>query len=303
MGWRSLLQEENEFVVLPWVGGRLLRHGSRTWKIAGQKPRDHGWYRWSIAGRHAEVAGKHDAVSPVEGVRFGYLVGDLFVSDNEGGEVKDPAEMAGRFSRTRLISEDVDHFARVSVSQWWDQGPLVFSQMEFPLGPEDDVRDAFLDEKPIEDIPGVPPALYLAFRMKIWHQAEVVRRREEERLRREEREKRERFEKTLGNGAVRRELAKEDFEAAAKAALAIGGADLIECRPSTEQNGEYVVRYRVDGSRYECVCDERMSIVDAGICLTDESTGEKGDTYFTLESLPGVTREAMAAGAVIWRRV
>jgi hypothetical protein len=54
-----------------------------------------------------------------------------------------------------------------------------------------------------------------------------------------------------------------------------------------------VVRFRLLGRRFECTCDERtLRILDAGICLVDHATGERGDTRFTLESLPAVILEA-----------
>jgi hypothetical protein len=44
--------------------------------------------------------------------------------------------------------------------------------------------------------------------------------------------------------------------------------------------------------------------VDSGICLVDHGTGERGDTRFTLESLPGVVGEAMDLGRlVVFRHV
>ena len=47
---------------------------------------------------------------------------------------------------------------------------------------------------------------------------------------------------------------------------------------------------------------DTLRIVDAGICLEDHATGEKGDTYFTLESPPGVVRQAIREGQlVVWR--
>ena len=47
-----------------------------------------------------------------------------------------------------------------------------------------------------------------------------------------------------------------------------------------------------------------MRIIDSGICLQDHNTGEKGDTYFTLESLPAVIRQADREGKlVVYRHV
>ncbi|MFA6234104.1 MAG: hypothetical protein WC824_07960, partial [Bacteroidota bacterium] len=94
-------------------------------------------------------------------------------------------------------------------------------------------------------------------------------------------------------GAGRRALAGRDFDAAAKAALAISGAEFLESREGYNKN-EMIVRYRFEGYRLECVADKTtLRIVDSGICLTDHDTGEKGDTRFTLESLPAVVLEAI----------
>lgn len=302
MGWKDLLQKEDERVSAPWVGGKSLRLGSRTWKITGTLPVEHGWFEWHLQGRKAELVG--DAEVDSAGIsHLGYLVGDLFVSDGEGGEIKDPKELMGRFERVRIL-EPLDHFERVSVRRFWDDGPLIFVGQGFPLGPESDVLDSFLERKDsVNDIPEVPPALDLCFRMKVWHREWVEVKREEERLRREKEERVRRIRERLGDGALRREVAKEDFEAAARAALAVGGAEYIEHRRAVRK-GEYAVRYRLDGERYECVVSEGLRCIDSGVCLTDHDTGEKGDTYFTLESLPGVIREALRMDKlVVWRHV
>jgi hypothetical protein len=97
---------------------------------------------------------------------------------------------------------------------------------------------------------------------------------------------------------ARRELARRDFEAAARAALAVTGAELLEERPGF-QRGEHVVRFRFRRQRFECVCDEALRIVDSGICLVDHATGERGDTRFTLESLPAVIGQAMDEGRLV----
>jgi class 3 adenylate cyclase len=88
-----------------------------------------------------------------------------------------------------------------------------------------------------------------------------------------------------------------------RAALAVGGAKLLDVRNS-HVRGEHIVRYRLDRRRFECVCDERLHIIDSGICLRDEHTGEQGDRRFTLESLPAVVRQAEREGRlVIFRHV
>ena len=160
---------------------------------------------------------------------------------------------------------------------------------------------------------GVTPALDAAFRMASWQRAEAERRRQEileqqrleEERRREEERLRELREK-LGDGAGRRAAAVADFETAARAALAVGGAEYLDYRESRQRN-EMVVRFKIPqlrNRRFECTCDRRtLRIIDSGICLTahgyddDEDqdgfkAGTKGDTWFTLESLPSVVLEA-----------
>jgi hypothetical protein len=145
--------------------------------------------------------------------------------------------------------------------------------------------------------------------MESWQRAEAARRRLElERLCREEEAKRQKEERRkelvrkLGDGEGRREMALLDFAAAARAALAVGGAIFLDAKKL--RHNEWAVRYRLDRQKLECVCDERLRIIDAGVCLISHETGFKGDTLFTLESLPGVLIEATRTGKlVIFRHV
>ena len=310
MGWKDLLQKKDETVITPWFGGRNVRLSSRRWKILGTLPGEHGWYAWRVEGRKVSLLAEEDAQAYDREPRLGYLLGDLFVPDGEGGEIKNPAEVRSRFERVRLVESGIDHFTRVKVDRLWDDGPLIFMQEEFPLGPEDEVRDRFLDQKEsVQDVSGVVPALDLVFRMATWHRKDVEARRAAERLRMEEEERqhaaaeeRRRLYGKLGDGAGRRELAKVDFPTAAKSALAVGGAEFIDHR-SGRNSHEHVVRYKLEGDRYECVVSDDLRVIDSGICLTDEGTGERGDTYFTLESLPGVVLQAVREHRlVVYRR-
>jgi hypothetical protein len=183
---------------------------------------------------------------------------------------------------------------------------------EFPQGPEAEVQVAYQDRKEsVDHVAGVTPALDLAFR---WVSRQRLlaeeREREMERIRQEEERKRVAEEKLrqamkdAGTGAGRRALAQRDFTAAAKAALALTGAELLDARPSYNRR-EMVVQYRFRNRRLECVVDkDTMRVVDSGICLQDHRTGVKGDTRFTLESLPTVIGEAMRTGKlVVYRHV
>ena len=294
MGWKDLLQANDERLVAPWVGGRSLQtYGGRTWHIKGVLPPEHGWYEFKALPRQVTLVGAAEA--PLDVLRdkvMGYLVGDRMVPEGSA-RVGDPAKQAHSFEQVHLIEPGMDRFVRVAAGRFFDEGPLIYEGQEFPLGPEEAVLTAFEDEtRSVDDVAEVVPALDAAFRFESWRRAEAEKRRQEERERREREERRQQLHAQYGNGALRRQVALEDFGEAAKVALAIGGAEYLSHRRSYHK-GEVVVRFRLEDRRYECTCTETMRIIDAGICLVDHATNEKGDTRFTLESLPAVILQAI----------
>lgn len=311
MGWRDLLKESDaEIIVSPWVGGRSLRTRDRTWRIEGKPPKEHGWYEFILDSRTAKVKGPTESHYTQLGfTMFGYLVGDRFVK--KGSLIDpDPSQISKQSERIFLVEEGLDRFTLISAGRMYEDGPLIFREQEFPEGPEDDVMNAFLDEeKSVASIKGVSPALDAAFRMENWQREEAEKRRQElvriqreEEARKAKEEQRKALVDKLGDGAGRREMAALDFNEAAKAALAIGGAKLLDVRDG--RRGEKVIRYGLNGRKFECVCDRQLRIIDAGVCLINHDTDEKGDTYFTLESLPAVIQQADREGVlVVFRHV
>jgi hypothetical protein len=310
MGWRDLLQTGDEKVTLPWLGGGTLFSAAQRWSIEGRHPKEYGWFTFKISNRVARLASPADAQPELlqHSVR-GYLVGDRLVVDDVRVD-PDPKRIVEFSEKVFLLDDGIDRFARVRAGRVNKEGPLVYQGLEMPLGQEDQVLEAFLDQKTsVANLKDVAPALDAAFRMESWQRAEAERRRVElERLRREEEEKRQKEErrkelvKKLGDGEGRREMALHDFDAAAKAALAVGGAVFLDAKKL--RHNEWAVRYRLDRQRFECVCNERLRIIDAGICLIDHATNEKGDTFFTLESLPVVVQQAQRERRlVIFRHV
>lgn len=320
MTWRDLLTVEGETIVTPWIGGRSLQSGSRRWKIEGQLPPEHGWVEFSIQTRTAQFKAMCDASTDRLKHRVdGYLVGDRLVpSDVRAVRELNPAKVMEISERVHLIEPGLGRFVRASAGRTSDEGPLVYIQQEMPLGPEWEVQDAFLEVKPgVDDIKGVTPALEVAFYLESWRRVEAERRRLEleERHRQEEEARqlevrRREIAERLGDGAGRRAVAETDFETAARAALAVGGATFLDSREAPHI-GEMVVQFSLNRRRYECTCDRRtLQIIDAGICLTAESSddefaaGTKGDTWLTLESLPAVILEAEREGQlVVFRHV
>ena len=303
MGWKDLLNTEDEAVVVPWCGGRSLQTNSRGWTIRGRLPREHGWYKFNVKTRDATLAEATEPDPDSLGYKVtGYLVGDRLIPDNVAVS-PELDTLTKQFERVNLLEPGLDKFVRVKAGRTYESGPLVYEGEEFPLGPEDSVLDAFLDDQPSVDfIAEVSPALDGAFRYETWRRAEMRRIREEERIRREKEERRRKIQQTLGDGALRRELAREDFGEAAKAALKVGGAQYVDHRESRRRD-EMVVRFRYMNRRFECTCNKyTLRIVDSGICLVNHTTGEKGDTYFTLESLPPVISEAYGDARLVQYR-
>lgn len=317
MSWRDLIQKD-ETLVAPWIGGRSLRNGTRTWTIDGEMPPSHGWWLFKLNGRKAIVQDKADPNHDIlKNITFGYLVGDRFVLDNSTANMS-MNEIIRHSERVWLIEPGLDRFVRISVGRTYENGFLVFKNQEMPIGLENDVFQAFLDGKQfIDNIKGITPALDVAFRMEVHHKIETerrrldaIRKRQEEEERRNREEKRQQLITKLGDGISRREMAKIDFAEAAKSALAIGGAVYLDSKQAYGRN-EMVVRFRLNDRRFECTCDSNtLQIIDSGICLTAEyddgpfEYGTKGDSFLTLESLPSVILEADRIGKlVIFRHV
>jgi len=299
MGWQDLLQaSEGETITLPWVGTKFLHSKDRRWQLE-TKPPEHGWHTFSLSGRSARWQSVAEPATDQLAKRVkGYLVGDRLIPDGVAVD-PDPSKIVLYSEELHLIEPGVDRFVRVIAGELG--GQLFYESLDMPMGPEEEVLQAFLNRaESVSMVRGVPPALDAAFRLETWHRADVARRRAEaEQKRREDEERRQRearrqqLVETLGDAQARREMALIDFGEAAKAALIVGGATYLDHRDSYNR-AEVIVRFMFRGRRFECTCDKyTLRIIDSGICLTDHVTGEKGDTRFTLESFPGVIAEAI----------
>jgi hypothetical protein len=310
MSWQDLLASE-ERVVLPWVGGRKLYGKDRSWSLKGKLPEEHGWYEFEISGnRRASLVGPADPDPDFETGRScvrGYLAGNRLVPDHVRVD-PDPTRLVDQTLSVHLVEPGLERFAR-AITAFQQDGTSIFVRQEFPEGPEVEVQEAYQDRlESVAHIKGVTPALDLTFRwmsrqrlLAEEREREAERRRIEEEKKRAEQELIRQAMKDSGTGLGRRVLAQRDFKAAAKAALAVSGAQLLDARKSYRGN-EMVVQYRFRNQRLECVVDKNtLRIIDAGVCL-DDHHGTKGDTFFTLESLPAVIGEAMDLGVlVVWR--
>ena len=310
MGWQDLLSE-NEKRVLPWLGERRLAYKDQIWRIAGRLPEEFGWYTFEISGgRTARLIKAADPDFEFEQghkVIRGYLAGERLIPDGVRVD-PDPDKMIDQTISVLLVEQGLDRFARAVVIPLSTEtgNAHVYIRQEFPVGPEMEVEVAYQDRlDSVAHVAGVTPALDLAFRWHSFQRVEAERREAEAAARRAEEEKKTIAEEKLrqamkdaSTGAGRRALAAVDFSAACRAALGVSGATLLDARP--HNNGAWmVVQYRYLHRRLECVVEKRtLRIVDSGVCLNDHH-GEKGDNYFTLESLPAIINDAMLQGRLV----
>jgi hypothetical protein len=315
MSWKDLLDSGSERV-LPWFGFKRVHDAERSWTLLKPLPPEHGWFRFSVTGGRGAVLASPELqeIDPAWlGWRkgfVGYLVGDRFISDYARVD-PDPAKLIDQTTVTYCVEPGLERFARVVVVED-REGHLVYLRQEFPIGPEVEVTKAYQDRaESVSNVPGVTPALDLAFRFLSHNRLtqekhrEALRKLQEEEARKlAEKERVEKLMKDAGSAVGRRALAAHDFDTAAREALRVSGAELLDARPSRNKN-EMVVQYRFEKRRFECVVNRlTLRVIDAGVCLTDHDSGVKGDTWLTLESIPGVIAEAMRRQKlVIWRHV
>ena len=266
MDYTQFLQQPGQVLRLPYFGGKSVCDDKLSYRLR-ETPQP-GWYQFGKAWRYVTV---EHAIEPelhkwklprISGVVLnGRIVGNDF-----------QAKIFG-------LPDDVDlpKFTPVSARKWFD-GHILFDQQEFESEIEAKVRDAFEEERSIESIKGITPALAHVFLLECT-QRELAR--EAERRAREEVEKQKRA----------AELARwqETLEGRISLALSHTGAELVNWRRNGQQQA--VVRYRLAGRRFECIIDTAsLQIIEAGICLSG------ADEELNLSSLPSAVREAIHSG-------
>ena len=291
--WRELLSRD-VVLNLPWFAGRDLRSRGRRWKIRGPMPTTEGWHQFRVdTGRRATWLGPGtedlEAMDRAPSMA-GYLVGDRLVPDGVS-DVTGAGAVFDLSVKVRLSPGGLERFTRARLRSI--EGRWIFQREEFPLGPEPELETLFLEGGwGLEAIKGVTPALELVFNLESLRRDRVARQRQRAAERREAAARQRQLARLHSTGVGRRAMARLDFEAAARAALSVSGVKLLDIRPWHSEH-ERRLRFYHEGLRIECVVDAvTLGVIDAGICLHDHRTGEKGDTYFTLESLPGVITQA-----------
>jgi len=266
MDYSQFLQKPDERLRLPYFTGKTVCDDKLTYRL--RETLEPGWYVFSKSGRYLTV---EDLIEPqLDAWKLPKVAGYVF-----------NGRLTGNDFQARLFGlpadEDLAKFVPVSGRQWFD-GHILYYGQEFETEIEVKVREAFEEERPIDELKGVTPALAHVFVLEST-QRELAR--EAERRAREEGERRRQA----------AELARwqETLEGRISLALSHTGAELINWRRAGSQQA--IVRYRVAGSRFECVIDvQSLQIMDAGICLSG------ADEELNLSSLPSAVREAIESG-------
>ena len=274
LDYAQFLQKPGEVLRLPYFGGKSVCDEKLTYRL--REALQPGWYQFQKSGRHLMVD------SPIEPEL------DAWKLPRVNGYVMN-ARIIGNDFQTRLfgLPADVDlpRFTPVSARKWFD-GHLLYEGPEFETEVEAKVRDAFEEERSIDDIKGVTPALAHTFLLESTQRAlasEAERRAREEVQRQKQAAQLARWQETL--------------EGRISLALSHTGAELVNWRRNGRRQA--VVRYRLGGRRFECVIDtESLQIMDAGICLSGT------DEELNLSSLPSAVREAIESGQLhVFRNV
>ena len=274
MDYTQFLQKPDEVLTLPYFTGKTVCDNELTYRL--RESLQPGWYRFRKSGRYLTAEGPSEGdLSAWKLLRVtGYVFNGRIISNDFQSRLFGlPAET------------DLPKFTPVSARKWFD-GHILFENVEFESEVEPKVRDAFEEERSIDEIKGITPGLAHTYLLESTQRALA---REKERRAREEAERAER----------QAELARwqETLEGRISLALSHTGAELVSWRRNGERQA--VVRYRLGGQRFECIIDTNsLQIIDAGICLSGT------DEELNLSSLPSAVREAINTGQLhVFRHV
>jgi hypothetical protein len=325
--YRKFLKSEakRETFVLPWLGGPSVEAKDRRFRLKARPPKL-GWWRFAVSGRDAELEAP---LEPAEPAHQGLpkLHGTLHRGWLFGAGPK-PEQLL------LLPDDEAPLFQRVRARRW-HSGDALFEELDFDGEGEEAVRQALDDGATLATAKNVTPALRVAFAWELVRKlgaaepepifirptelvtsalaiaegGDAVARRVVDEIVHARRGGRV---AVAGGGRVyvreviaaarraNRDAHWENVEERAEEALASAGARLLGVR----RLGDRIeVRFRYQGDSFTCMADPfTLQILDAGICLVDHATNERGDEQLTLDSLPSVVREAMELGVLVHTR-
>lgn len=319
---------KKEHVVLPYLGGPYVFGEDRRLRLVeGERPAL-GFHRFEVSGRNARALEAAEApdLSALPKAR-GHLVEGWLAS-------------AAGLARVSLLPEDEPPPLATARARRWHSGDLLFESLDFDGEAEEEARLRLERRESLEGLKGVAATLRTAFGIAlalatarrigaplavreaaphataIADQGEVVARELVARLERERAEEAERARiRALVQGqqgqpidvraALSGRLARRPRgnvvptleNAAMRAEAALDGAEARMLSSRTLARGQLEVAFEFMGERFISVVDAMtLQVHDSGVCLAGE------DDLVTLESLPGVIREAIITGRLVITR-
>ena len=291
MDFRRFLGKQEE-QVLPYFGGATVDAPGRELRV--EQRVEPGWWRFQIEGRKATALepAEPELDSQLPKLR-GHLIDTRLVDE------------AGRVRRLWFLPEDEPPLFAPVTAHRWHSGDVLFGALEFEDEAEEAARQALEEGRSLAEVKAVPSSLRAAFAFALVEAqgralgipvsplevrgavAEVAEGGPERATRR-------RTQRVLAAAAV--DMATLDADQARVAAALTGtAARLLRLRRLAGEQLE--VTYSFLGNRFQSIVDARtLNVVDAGVCLDGE------DGALTLESLPGVIREAVDTGQLVITR-
>src|SRR5215472_5370406 len=147
MDYTQFLQKSDEVLRLPYFAGKSVCDEKLTYRL--RDALQPGWYQFRKSGRY--LTAENPVAPELEAWKLQRVVGYLF-----------RGSLITNDSQDRLfglpVEEDLPKFSPVAARKWFD-GHLLYDGQEFETEIETRVRDAFEEERPIDQIKGVTPAL------------------------------------------------------------------------------------------------------------------------------------------------
>ncbi len=329
MDYQKFLNKTEE-AVLPYLGGDSVDAPDRRLRVSHRVAP--GWWRFRIEGRAATAIERAEPGALLAKLPriVGHLLGTRIVHARATVET------------VWFLPEDEPARFALCAARRWHSGDVIFEELPFETEAEDSVRRAFEDARPLGETKGVPASLRAAYAFAQAEEAAATagvalsplevagaiaeianggRAAADTVIARLDAERRAAAEEAERRIARAVQMEAEGMDRAARmsrspaapgsggpspppepttntrieAALSSAGAELLALRRLA--GGLYEVSYRFMHERFTSVVHAAsLQVVDAGVCL------DGSDDLVTLESLPGVIREAINEGVLVITR-
>jgi hypothetical protein len=316
---------KTERVVAPYLGGAHVVLKDRRLRVDEPRPDSFGFHRFEVRGRKA----RHLEAADPEGLddcpkARGHFVEEWLVH-------------AGGIDRLRMLpEEDPPPLSTTRARRWWS-GDFLFEALDFDGEAEEEARLRLEKREPLGEMKGVASTLRTAFGLALAiqtsretgtplsireaapfavHIADVGLEAARGLAERLERERREAEERALSEAIQARDRARVREllanrpqargrrhqnatidNAPGRAFEALDGADARMLASRRLAEGTMEVTFEFMGERFISVVDAlSLHVYDSGVCLAG------ADEMVTLDSLPGVIREAIDTGRLVITR-